>query len=71
MDKLSHHVKIFSEKVRTLNQTNGKSLTLTANEARSLQSDIFALLSKITELSDETSKQSTEAVDIKLDGGKF
>lgn len=66
---LSYHVKEFSEKVRTLNQTNGKSLVLTANEARNLQSDIFALLSKIIELSDEKTKP--EVVNVELDGGSF
>lgn len=71
-EKLSYNVKKFSDKVRILNQTNSKSLTMTVDEARNLQSDIFDLLSKITELTDENSKVSQpETLEIKLDGGTF
>ena len=67
--KLSYHVAAFNEKVRIMNQTGGKSLNLSAEDARNLQSDIFSLLAKITELSDI--KSDSEITEIKLDGGNF
>jgi hypothetical protein len=68
--KLSYHVATFSEKVRAMNQTNSKNLTLSAADARSLHADIFALLAKISALSDNSQLKS-EPTSIKLDGGKF
>lgn len=69
--KLSYHAQAFSDKVRVLNQTNSKTLTMTVDEARNLQSDIFALLSKIAELTENKQKSQDENVEIKMDGGKF
>lgn len=67
--KLSYHVSAFNEKVRILNQTGSKSLNLSAEDARNLQSDIFSLLAKIAELSN--TNRDSEITEIKLDGGKF
>jgi hypothetical protein len=66
---LSYHVSLFSDKVRALNQANSKTLTMSADDARNLQSDIFALLAKIAELSVKPVHE--EAMEVKLDGGQF
>jgi hypothetical protein len=55
----SYHVGKFSDKVRTMNDTNSKSLTMTVEEARNLHTDIFALLTKIAELSDKPKDDHT------------
>jgi len=68
-EKLSFHVAAFSEKVRVMNQTGAKRLNLSAEEAQSLQADIFSLLAKIVELSSTTEKPET--IEVKLDGGGF
>ena len=44
MQKLSLAVKNFNERVKVMNQTGGKQLSLSAEEARSLHADIFNLL---------------------------
>ena len=67
--KLSFHVNAFSNKVRIMNQGHNKSLTLSAEEARNLHLDIFALLSKIAELSDKPAEE--EVIVVESDGGKF
>lgn len=70
MDNLSYHIKLFNDKVRVLNQTSGKVLTLTAAEAKSLHADIFDLLSTIALLSKQGGTQ-TEITGLSLDGGGF
>jgi hypothetical protein len=67
---LSYHVNKFSDKVRTMNDTNSKELLLTATEARSLHTDIFALLSKIAVLTNTPTAEPTNS-DIVVTGGKF
>lgn len=69
-DNLTYHIKLFNDKVRMLNQTSGKTLTLTAQEARSLHNDIYDLLSTIAELS-KNGGQDSGAVNISMDGGRF
>ena len=66
---LSIHVKMFNDKVRAMNQTNKRELHLSAEEARNLHTDIFALLAHIAELSG--GNQSAQSVDIVMDGGSF
>ena len=69
-DKLSIHVRAFNEKVRIMNQTQKKDLILSAQDARNLHADIFALLSHIAELS-ETPKITDSSIQISMDGGGF
>lgn len=69
-EKLSYHVAAFSEKVRIMNQTGSKRLNLSAEEAQSLQADIFSLLAKIAELSSNI-PTAPETIEVKLDGGGF
>lgn len=61
------HVKLFNDKVRVLNQTNSKILTLNAQEARSLQAEIYDLLTRIAELT----KDPETTVQVSMDGGTF
>jgi len=51
-----------------MNQTNSKSLMLTAAEARNLHNDIFALLTQIAELAQP---QIAEQTVVDFDGGIF
>lgn len=69
-NKLSLHVKMFNDKVRVMNQTQAKQLILSAQEARNLHSDIFAILTQVTELSNKP-QVTDEVVEITMDGGGF
>lgn len=70
---LSLHLKSFSDKVKLMNQSGKQNITLTAQEARSLQSDIFDLLNHCAALSKQvTALQSQEQViQVAVDGGGF
>lgn len=63
------HIKNFNDRVRAMSQTNSKELTMTANDARNLQADIFNLLTLVTELASKFG--SEEDIQIQLDGGSF
>jgi len=67
--QLSLHLKAFNNRVKVMNQTNAKDLTLTALEARNLHNDIFELLTQIQSLTEI--KQEAEVVTIGMDGGNF
>jgi len=69
-DKLSIHVRAFNEKVRIMNQTQKKELLLSAQDARNLHADIFALLSQLAELQKQPRPES-ENRQILMDGGGF
>lgn len=70
MEQLSLSVKTFNERVRVMNQTNGKQVVLSAQEARSLQADIFNMLAVMAELASAT-QSAAEITQIQVDGGKF
>jgi hypothetical protein len=70
IDKLGIHSRNFNDKVRLMNQTQSKQLILTAQEARNLHSDLFALLARIAELSSR-STESTAVTQVGMDGGGF
>ena len=63
------HVKLFNDKVRVLNQTNSKILTLNAQEARSLHAEIYDLMAIIASLSKNAG--ANDVITINMDGGKF
>jgi hypothetical protein len=67
---MSLHVEAFSDKVRTMNQTNSKNLTLSAAEARNLHTEIFTLLSKIAEIG-MVKESFVQPSTYELDGGSF
>ena len=66
---LPFHVKLFNDKIRAMNQANGKILTLTQQEARSLHSEIYDLMATIASLSAATDSNAT--IEINMDGGGF
>lgn len=68
-NNLPLQIKNFNSKVRAMNQSNGKLLTLNAEEARSLHAEIYDLMATISQLS----KNSTvdDVVVINMDGGSF
>lgn len=70
--QLSLHLKKFNDRVKVMNQTNARDLSLTAAEARQLQADIFDLLAKINDLVEVKQQDSAEsAVQVELRGGGF
>ena len=72
-NNLSYHINEFSNKVRTMNQANSKSLTLSAEDARLLHFELFTLLAKNVELNSELSSVKAKELEITLDlnGGTF
>jgi hypothetical protein len=66
---LSYHANKFSEKIRHMNDTNSQSITLRADEARNLHTDIFALLARIAALTED--KVEVQPTTIDMSGGKF
>lgn len=72
MHNISLSIRNFNEKIKHMNQTNSKQLTLTSAEARNLHTDVFALLSNLAEMQasvQPVSVQPTESLN--LDGGNF
>ena len=69
MEQLSLTIKLFNERVKQMNQVNGKQLVLSAQEARSLHNDIYALMANIAELTSNTGKE--DVIQIAMDGGGF
>jgi hypothetical protein len=63
------HVKKFNDKVRAMNQSNGKILTLNAEEARSLHAEIYDLMATVAGLSTRSSNEGS--VSVNMDGGSF
>ena len=63
------HVKKFNDRVRAMNQSNSKILTLNADEARSLHAEIYDLMATIAELSKAPSVGTVASVN--MDGGSF
>jgi hypothetical protein len=52
-----------------MNQSNGKVLTLNAEEARGLHAEIYDLMATISHLANSATNEPTVA--ISMDGGKF
>ena len=70
--QLSLHLKKFNDRVKVMNQTNSKELSLSAAEARQLQADIFDLLTKINDLVEIKQQNTVDTViQVDLQGGKF
>lgn len=69
-NNLPIHIRVFNDRVRAMNQSNGKILTLNAQEARSLHAEIYELMSIISGLS-KTAENSIIKSDISMDGGGF
>ena len=70
--QLSLHLKAFNNRVKVMNQTNARDLTLSALEARNLQADIFDLLTQIQALTELREQQTSEStLNVEMDGGGF
>jgi hypothetical protein len=69
MQKLSLAVKNFNDRVKVMNQTGSKQLSLSADEARNLHADIFNLLANLAEL--QTTREPEQPANVSLDGGGF
>jgi hypothetical protein len=69
--QLSLHLKAFNNRVKVMNQTNARDLTLTKLEAQNLQADIFELLTQIQELAEVKKVQEEQVVSVGMDGGGF
>lgn len=68
ISNLSFHINRFNDKVRVMNQTNSKNINLTAQEARDLQADIFALMEIIAH---HSNIKPDVAPQNQFDGGAF
>ena len=71
--QLSLHLKAFNNKVKVMNQSNARDMTLTKTEAQNLQADIFDLLALIADLAaDQTDKPADAGmISVGMDGGGF
>lgn len=64
------HLKNFNDRVKAMSQTQSRDLTMSAQDARNLQADIFNLMTMVVELSAKLSADN-EVVQVSLDGGAF
>lgn len=69
MEQLTLHLKNFNNKVKVMNQTNARELTMSKLEAQNLLADIVDLLAHCTELTKV--REESSAVNVKMDGGGF
>ena len=70
--QLSLHLKNFNDRIKVMNQTNGKELSLTPLEARNIHAGIFELLTKINDLTELKQANDAESlVSVEMDGGGF
>lgn len=69
MNNLSLAIQNFNNKVKQMNQSGGRQLTLNADEARNLHADIFTLLANLAEAT--ATEKPAPASDTLLDGGGF
>ena len=73
-ENISVHLKKFNDRVKVLNQTRAKDLTLSADDARNLQAEIFSLLAQISYMAEKIENFSNEdsaPIEVKLDGGAW
>lgn len=73
MQQVSIAIRNFNDRVKQMNQTNSRQLVLSAEEARNLHSDIYALLNNVTELLMQpvSSTPVENGSTLNLDGGGF
>jgi hypothetical protein len=72
-NNLPFHIKMFNDKVRAMNQSNGKLLTLNTQEARNLHAEIYDLMATIANLSKSINNTGaiSGAITVSMDGGGF
>lgn len=61
---------MFNDRIRAMNQSNSKLLTLNADEARNLHTEIYNLLALTAELS-KSAPSGQNSLQINMDGGGF
>lgn len=71
MQAISLSIRNFNDRVKQMNQTNSRQLVMSAEEARNLHSDIFALLNNVSEIVSAQNNKERAASSISLDGGAF
>jgi len=70
--EVSLHLKKFNDRIKVMNQTNAKDLTLTKIEAQNLHNDIFDLLTQIAELTKiKKENDADQEISVEMDGGNF
>ena len=69
-NNLPFHIKMFNDRVRAMNQSNGKLVTLNQQEARNLHAEIYDLMATIANLSRNVETPATN-VNVDMDGGSF
>ena len=70
--QLSLHLKNFNDRIKVMNQTNAKDLSMTASDARNIHAGIFELLTKINDLTEFRKNVEQETlVSVEMDGGGF
>jgi hypothetical protein len=69
-NNLPFYIKMYNERVQAMNQSNGKLLTLNAQEARSLHSEIYNLMATIANLTTQLNS-SPVVTTVSMDGGSF
>ena len=66
---ISIQIRNFNDKIRVMNQTNSRQLVMTANEARNLHTEIYAILAQLSEYA--RAAPAEEVTQIQMDGGGF
>ena len=70
--EVSLHLKKFNDRIKVMNQTNAKDLTLSKIEAQNLHNDIFDLLTQIAELTKvKKENDADQEISVEMDGGGF
>ena len=69
-DNTPLQIKMFNDRVRAMNGSNSKILTLNAQEARGLHAEIYDLLSTIAELT-KAQPTTPNIIQVNMDGGGF
>ena len=69
----NHNINQFNERVRVMNQSNSKQLTMTSAEARALHTEIFELLGRVDELvrRSEIKQVQNDPIRGEMDGGRW
>lgn len=64
----------FNDKVRYMNQTRSKDMSLSAEDARNLHAELFKLLAQLSDHSHHHDKKDCgpeENIEIRIDGGRW
>lgn len=68
MSQIPLQIKLFNDRVRAMNQSHSKILTLNQQEAQSLHAEIYDLMATIAQLSRPSTESNNTA---NMDGGEF